>query len=115
MAKKKETKKNENKTPKHLEGKQKRFSSEYQPSGEAKSLGWLKKRTLEELKNEIVNKSFLIAVEKLNNSEISQQEFLAIFAKAVEMSGFKNSKLDTTVKTYNLFEESVEKKANEID
>ena len=93
----------------------KKFSKEYQPTPEAKSLGHLKKKTLEELKNEIVDKSFTIAVEKLNNAEISQQEFLAIFAKAVEMSGFKNSKVDATVKTYTLFEESVEKKANEID
>ena len=109
------TKKNEDKTPDNLKGKQKRFTSEYQPSGEAKSAGWLKKKTLEELKNEIVDKSFKIAVEKLNSAEISQQEFLAIFSKAVEMSGFKNSKVDTTVKSYTLFEETVEKKANEIN
>ena len=109
------TKKNEDKTPDNLKGKQKRFTSEYQPSGEAKSAGWLKKKTLEELKNEIVDKSFKIAVEKLNNAEISQQEFLAIFSKAVEMSGFKNSKVDTTIKSYSLFEENVEKKANEIN
>ena len=115
MAKNKKTSSNDDTKFKKGNKLGKKFTEEYQPSGEAKALGWLKKRTLEELKNEIVNKSFLIAVEKLNNSEISQQEFLAIFAKAVEMSGFKNSKLDTTVKTYNLFEESVEKKANEID
>lgn len=109
------TRKNDKGLPKHLEGKGKKFTSEYQPSGEAKSAGWVKKKTLEELKNEIVDKSFKIAVEKLNNAEISQQEFLAIFAKAVEMSGFKNSKVDTTVKSYTLFEETVEKKANEIN
>lgn len=115
MAKKKETNKNEDRTPENFKGKQKRFTSEYQPSGEAKSLGWLKRKTKEELKEEIINKSFKIASEKLDKEDISAQEFLAIFAKAVEMSGFKNSKVDTTVKTYNLFEESVEKKANEID
>jgi hypothetical protein len=109
------TNKNEDKTPENFKGKQKRFTSEYQPTPEAKSAGWLKKKTLEELKNEIVDKSFKIAVEKLNNTEISQQEFLAIFAKAVEMSGFKNSKVDTTIKSYSLFEENVEKKANEIN
>lgn len=115
MSKKEKTKQNEDKTPENLKGKQKRFTSEYQPTPKAKSEGWLKKRTLEELKNEIVDKSFKIAVEKLNNEELSQQEFLAIFSKAVEMSGFKNSKVDTTVKTYSLFEESVESKANEIN
>ena len=109
------TSKNGKGLPKHLEGKGKKFTSEYQPTPKAKSDGWLKKRTLEELKNEIVDKSFKIAVEKLNNEELSQQEFLAIFSKAVEMSGFKNSKVDTTVKTYSLFEESVESKANEIN
>lgn len=114
MTNKKSTNNDQN-MPKNFQGKAKKFTSEYQPTPEAKSLGWLKKRTLEELKNEIVNKSFKIAVEKLNNAEISQQEFLAIFAKAVEMSGFKNSKVDTTIKTYSLFEESVENKANEID
>lgn len=115
MAKKKETSSNGDTKFKKGNKLGKKFTSENQPTPEAKSLGHLRKKTLEELKNEIVDKSFKIAVEKLNNSEISQQEFLAIFAKAVEMSGFKNSKLDTTVKTYNLFEESVEKKANEID
>ncbi len=93
----------------------KKFTSENQPSPEAKSLGHLRKKTLEELKNEIVDKSFKIAVEKLNNADISQQEFLAIFAKAVEMSGFKNSKVDTTIKSYSLFEEEVKRKADDIN
>lgn len=93
----------------------KKFTSENQPTPEAKSLGHLRKKTLEELKNEIVDKSFKIAVEKLNNAEMSQQEFLAIFAKAVEMSGFKNSKVDTTIKSYSLFEEEVKRKADDIN
>ena len=57
MSKKEKTKQNEDKTPENLKGKQKRFTSEYQPTPKAKSDGWLKKRTLEELKNEIVDKS----------------------------------------------------------
>lgn len=113
MAKK--TNKNEDKTPANFIGKQKRFTSEYQPSGEAKSLGWKKKRSLEELKNEILDKSFLLVSEKLNDSEITSQELLSIFNKAVEMSGFKKEKQDVNIKSYSLFEEQVENKANEID
>ena len=53
--------------------------------------------------------------EKLDNKEITSQELLSIFNKAVEMSGFKKDKVDTTIKTYSLFEKSVEKKANELN
>jgi len=92
----------------------KRFTSEYQPSGEAKSLGILKKKTLEELKNSILDKSFKLIDEKLDDKEISSTELLAIFNKAVEMSGFKKDKIDTTIKTYSLFEEETERKADEL-
>jgi hypothetical protein len=115
MSKKEKSTNNDQNMPKNFQGKAKKFTSEYQPTPQAKSLGHLKKKTLEELKNEIVDKSFKIAVEKLDNEELSVQEFLSIFSKAVEMSGFKNSKVDSTIKTYSLFEESVESKANEIN
>lgn len=92
----------------------KRFTSEYQPSDEAKSLGWVKKKTLEELKNSILDKSFKLIDEKLDDNEISSTELLAIFNKAVEMSGFKKDKIDTTIKTYSLFEEETERKADEL-
>ena len=115
MAKKKETPSNGDTKFKKGNKLGKKFTEEYQPSGEAKALGWLKKKTKEELKEEIIDKSFKIASEKLDREDLTAQEFLAIFAKAVEMSGFKNSKVDTTIKTYSLFEENVEKKANEID
>lgn len=92
----------------------KRFTSEYQPSDEAKSLGWVKKRTLEELKNSILDKSFKLIDEKLDDKEISSTELLAIFNKAVEMSGFKKDKIDTTIKTYSLFEDETERKADEL-
>ena len=92
----------------------KQFSSEYQPTGEAKSLGKLKAKTLEELKNSILDKSFKLIDEKLDDDEITSSELLNIFSKAVEMSGFKKDKIDTTIKSYSLFEEETEKKANEL-
>ena len=92
----------------------KKFSKENQPSPEAKSLGHLKKKTLEELKNSILDKSFKLIDEKLDNQEITSQELLSIFNKAVEMSGFKKDRVDATVKTYTLFEEEVERKAEEL-
>lgn len=92
----------------------KQFTSEYQPSGENKSLGHLKKKTLEELKNSILDKSFKLIDEKLDDEEITSSELLSIFNKAVEMSGYKRDKIDTTISTYNLFEDEVEKKANEL-
>ena len=93
----------------------KQFSSEYQPTPEAKSLGWTKKKTLEELKNSILDKSFKLIDEKLDNEEITSSELLAIFNKAVEMSGFKKDKIDTTIKSYSLFEEETENKAINLE
>ena len=95
-------------------GKKTQFTSENQPSGENKSLGWVKKKSLEELKNSILDKSFKLIDEKLDNEEITSSELLAIFNKAVEMSGFKKDKIDTTIKSYSLFEEETEKKADEL-
>lgn len=91
-----------------------RFTSENQPSGENKSLGKLKAKTLEERKNSICNKSFKLIDERLDDPNISAQELQNIFNKAVEMSGFKKDKIDATVKTYSLFEEETEAKANEL-
>ena len=93
----------------------KQFSKDYQPTPEAKKLGHLKKKTLEELKNSILDKSFSLINDKLDSEEISSQELLSIFNKAVEMSGFKKDKIDTTIKSYSLFESEVEGKANELD
>ena len=47
----------------------KKFTSEYQPSGEAKSLGKLKKKTLEELKQTILDKSFKLIADKLDDKQ----------------------------------------------
>ena len=111
---KKETTKND-----HLfkEGNKigKQFSSEYQPTPEAKSLGWTKKKTLEELKNSILDKSFKLIDEKLDDPELSSSELQNIFNKAVEMSGFKKDKIDTTIKSYSLFEEETENKAEKLE
>lgn len=92
-----------------------RFTSENQPTPEAKSLGWTKKKTLEELKESILNKAFKIADEKLDDPELSATEFQNIFNKAVEMSGFKKDKIDTTIKSYSLFEEETENKAEKLE
>lgn len=95
-------------------GKATQFTSENQPSPERKALGRLKKKTLEELKNSILDKSFKLIDEKLDDTELTSTELLNIFNKAVEMSGFKKDKIDTTIKTYSLFEEETEQKANEL-
>lgn len=99
---------------KNIKNYGKKFTSEYQPSPENKSLGWTKKKTLEELKNSILDKSFKLIDEKLDNEEITSSELLAIFNKAVEMSGFKKDKIDTTIKSYSLFEEETQAKADEL-
>lgn len=106
--------KNDDKRLKNLE-KRKKFTSEYQPTGEAKSLGKLKAKTLEELKESILNKAFKIADEKLDDPELSASEFQNIFNKAVEMSGFKKDKIDTTIKSYSLFEEETQNKAEKLE
>ena len=93
----------------------KQFSSEYQPTPEAKSLGKLKAKTLEELKESILNKAFKIANDKLDDPDLSANEFQNIFNKAVEMSGFKKDKIDTTIKSYSLFEEETENKAINLE
>lgn len=100
---------------KNIKNYAKKFTSEYQPTPEAKSLGHLKKKTLEELKNSILDKSFKLIDEKLDSEEITSNELLNIFNKAVEMSGFKKDKIDTTIKSYSLFETETEEKANKLE
>lgn len=92
----------------------KKFTSSNQPSGEKKSEGWKRKFALEEYKNSILNKSFKLIDEKLDDEDITFNELINIFNKAVDMSGFKKDKIDTTINTYSLFEEEVEKKADEL-
>lgn len=95
-------------------GKKTQFTSENQPSPEAKALGHLKKKTLEELKNSILDKAFSRIDERLDDPDIDKNELISIFNRAVDMSGFKKDKIDATIKTYSLFEEEVEEKANEL-
>ena len=99
---------------KNIKNYGKKFTSEYQPSPENKSLGCTKKKTLEELKNSILDKSFKLIDERLDDPEIEKNELLNIFNKAVEMSGFKKDKIDATVKTYSLFEDEVQEKADAL-
>ena len=95
-------------------GEKTQFSSKNQPTPEAKSLGHLKKKTLEELKNSILDKAFSRIDQKLDDEEITSNELIAIFNRAVDMSGFKKDKIDATMKSYSLFEEETEAKANEL-
>lgn len=75
-----------------------KFSSENQPSGKAKSLGHLKKKTIEETKKEIINVAFGQIYNKLMNGELTNQELINVFKSAIDMSGFKTSKQEVTQK-----------------
>lgn len=96
-------------------GKKTQFTSDNQPSPENKSLGHLKKKTLEELKNSILDKAFTRINERLDDPEIDKNELISIFNRAVDMSGFKKDKIDTTIKSYSLFEEETENKAINLE
>ena len=67
----------------------KQFSSEYQPTGEAKSRGYQEKKTREQLRDEIIDKSFKKIWELLEKEELSNQDLKDIFKQAVDMSGYK--------------------------
>lgn len=75
-----------------------RFTSENQPSPEAKSKGHLKQRALKEIKEEIVYKSFSKVCEKLNSNDVTFEEVMDIFKKAIDISGFKSEKQEITQK-----------------
>ena len=51
-----------------------------------------KRKALEQIKNEIIEKSFAKVLAVLDKEEITFNELKEIFAKAVDMSGFKQNK-----------------------
>jgi len=67
----------------------KQFTSEYQPTGEAKSKGKQKAKALEQVKQEIIEKSFAKINALLEKEELTSQELRDIFKTAVDMSGYK--------------------------
>ena len=67
----------------------KKFTSDYQPTGEAKSKGKQKAKALEQIKQEIIEKSFSKINALLEKDELTSQELRDIFKTAVDMSGYK--------------------------
>jgi len=57
--------------------------------GKAKKANEPKRKALEMIKNEIIEKSFSLVYEMLNKEEVTSQEIRDIFKHAVDMSGFK--------------------------
>lgn len=51
-----------------------------------------KRKAIEQIKNEIIEKSFSKVYELLDKGEITPQELISIFKSAIDMSGFKTSK-----------------------
>lgn len=51
-----------------------------------------KRKAIEAIKNEIIEKSFSKVLDKLNDDKITFSELKEIFARAVDMSGFKQQK-----------------------
>lgn len=69
--------------------KGKQFTSEYQPTPEAKKKGHQEKKALEQVKQEIIEKSFAKINALLEKEELTSQELRDIFKTAVDMSGYK--------------------------
>ena len=51
-----------------------------------------KRKAIEQIKNEIIEKSFSKVYDLLDKEEITPQELISIFKSAIDMSGFKTSK-----------------------
>lgn len=69
-----------------------RFTSENQPTPEAKKQGWIKKKTIDEYAELIKEEAFGQVYEKLKNGEFTNKELLEAFRQAVDMSGKKSQK-----------------------
>ena len=55
-----------------------------------------KRKAIEQIKNEIIEKSFAKVYDLLEREEIAPQELIQIFKSAIDMSGFKSIKQDVT-------------------
>ena len=51
-----------------------------------------KRKAIEQIKQEIIEKSFARVYELLEKEEIKEQDLIAIFKSAIDMSGFKTNK-----------------------
>lgn len=69
-----------------------RFSKDNQPSPEAKSKGWAKKRIIDEYAEGIIEEAFGQVYEKLKDNAFKDKELLEVFRSAIDMSGKKIQK-----------------------
>ena len=69
-----------------------RFSKDNQPTGEAKSKGWAKKKIIDEYAEGIIEEAFGQVYEKLKDKELSNKELLEVLKSAIDMSGKKVQK-----------------------
>lgn len=69
-----------------------RFSKDNQPTPEAKSKGWIKKRIIDEYAEGIIEEAFGQVYEKLKDKELPNRELLEVFRSAIDMSGKKIQK-----------------------
>lgn len=60
--------------------------------GKAKKANEPKRKAIEQIKNEIIEKSFTRVYELLESGEVLPNELIAIFKSAIDMSGFKTNK-----------------------
>lgn len=56
-----------------------------------------KRKALEQIKNEIIEKSFARVYELLGKEEIKEQDLIQIFKSAIDMSGYKSSKQEIDI------------------
>ena len=90
-----ETTQNDTKKPKGFQPGNKygkRFTEENQPSGEAKSKGWQRKKIIDEYADGIIEEAFGQVFIKLKDKELSNKELLEVFKSAIDMSGKKVQK-----------------------
>jgi len=66
--------------------------------GKAKKANEPKRKALEMIKNEIIEKSFSLVYELLQKEDVTSQEIRDIFKQAVDMSGFKQDTQNLNVK-----------------
>ena len=74
-----------------------RFSSDNQPTPEAKSKGWARKRIIDEYAEGIIEEAFGQVYDKLKSKELQSRELLEVFRSAIDMSGKKIQKQELEV------------------
>lgn len=89
-----------------------RFSSSNQPTSESKKRGWEKRKSLEQIKEEIMEKSFSKINELLDKEDLTSQDLRDIYKTAVEMSGFKKQSQELSVDGIQV---SINRKAIDVE